>query len=346
MGQLIQIFLKTNDDKEIEAINKVVKKLKIKNHFITEKMNIEWVDDINNNPNSEQKHLKPTTLDELKETFSMFTKVGCMDFDVAFDRTSQKEAEKYANFILQYKDHIEYISNGMELIKKYSLSIEQVECIKTLLEIVEEPELLPINERTKEINGGILLCKSWGLEPFWVIYGNVDKPTYMINKKYKNDMYNSLYKDKLGYGYMLIPLLPLGNKSLEFAYEVYEQACEIGLRENPNYFLSIVYGLDLVNYNSVIEDYKQWYNQDEIIDRFEKTYQIVTSVYPYQAPIGIIWNDRTKRFERWGFGGNPTSKHLAYCSVLTCLVRAIDNKQTCADILTQCTGKRYLKFEF
>lgn len=347
MGQLVYIKLNTQDDKEIEALNKALSNMTIDNVFITNQMNIDWVDDINNNPNSHQKHLAPITLEELQDTFPMWTVIGQLSFDVGFDRTTQEEAEKYAEFILKHKNNIEYIKGGEELIKRYTLSEEEIKTIKSLIKKVEEPIMLPIEERTKEINGGILLCKSWSKEKFWVIFGKTenDKPIFMKNKIFVDDIYNNLYKDKNNHAYMLIPLLPLGNNSIDFAYEVYEQAYQIGLRECPNYFLSMVYGLDVTNYNSIVEDYKEWYNQYEIIERFEETYKICNSLFPYGHFQGFVWDDINKRFKPTG-SANPTNKQLAYCSVLTCLIRAIINKQTSADLLSKYIGKKYAKFEF
>lgn len=347
MGHNVTIVLKTKEDKQIEVLNKALRKVKIKNQFITNKMNIDWVNDINNNPDSHQKHLAPITLEELIKMFPTYTEIGTLSFDIAFDRTSQDEANIYAKLILIIKQNIDYIKNGEDFIEKYNLTLEEIKAIQDLCIIPKEPEILPVEQRTKEINGGLLLCKSWSKEKFWVIFGktNKDKPIFMKNKIYVEDIYNNLYKDKNNYAYMLIPLLPLGNNSIEFAYDVYQNAYELGLRECPNYFLPMVYGLDLVNYNSIVDDYKDWYNQDEIIERFEETFKICNSFFPYNSYQGFVWNDIDKCFKPTGTN-NPTSKQLSYCSILTCLLRAITNKQTCADLLTKCTGKKYIKIEF
>lgn len=347
MGQLVYIKLNTQNDNEIEVLNKALVEMNIDNVFITNQMNIDWVNDINNNPNSKQKHLAPITLEELQNMFKTWTEIGQLSFDVGFDRTSQEEAEKYANFIVKYKNEINYIKGGNELINRYTLSKDNIKTIQDLCIIPKEPEMLPVEERTKEINGGLLLCKSWSKEKFWVIFGktNKDKPIFMKNKIYVEDIYNNLYKDKNNYAYMLIPLLPLGNNSIEFAYDVYQNAYELGLRECPNYFLPMVYGLDLVNYNSIVDDYKDWYNQDEIIERFEETFKVANTFYSNGFYQGFVWNDIDKCFKPTGTN-NQTSKQLSYCSILTCLLRAITNKQTCADLLTRFTGKKYIKIEF
>lgn len=122
----------------------------------------------------------------------------------------------YAKLILIIKQNIDYIKNGEDFIEKYNLTLEEIKAIQDLCIIPKEPEMLPVEQRTKEING---------------------------------------------------------------------------------YFQ------------------------------------------------GFVWNDIDKRFKCTG-SNNPTNKQLSYCSVLTCLIRAINNKQTCADLLTRYTGKKYIKIEF
>jgi hypothetical protein len=58
MGQLVYIKAKAGSENDL---NKKLKKAKIKNIFITAKMNQDWLDDINTNPKAYHKHLKPKT---------------------------------------------------------------------------------------------------------------------------------------------------------------------------------------------------------------------------------------------------------------------------------------------
>ena len=78
----IQLKKKAN----AEAINKIAKKRGLDFSFNTAQGNIDWVDDINNNPESYQSHLKiegkEYTLENLKKAFPRDTKVGLLDADL------------------------------------------------------------------------------------------------------------------------------------------------------------------------------------------------------------------------------------------------------------------------
>jgi hypothetical protein len=138
MGQLVIIRLKAKDDKSITAVNKLLKKAGIKNSFITEEDNIAWIQDINNNPKSPQAHLRPLTVKQLKYIFGIWCEVGALHFDVAFSRTSQALAKRYAKFILKHADLIDQLQGANELIERYKLSKEEQEVIKRLNTIVHK----------------------------------------------------------------------------------------------------------------------------------------------------------------------------------------------------------------
>jgi hypothetical protein len=332
-------------DADLKKINKYLETVGIQNDFTTEQMNIDWVEDINTNPKSHQKHLKPITLEELKETFKGETEVGQLSFDVAFSRTSQEEADNYARFIQDFKDDIASLQGADELINRYDLIPEHVKIINTLNKTAEEPKKLPIDQQIKhDIQSGIMLCKSWGLQSFWVIYGKVNSPVLLKDKIYEDDIYNSIYKDKKGYAYLIIPLLPLNDNQIEFVSKVYDQAYNMGLKENYNLFIPVVYGLDLVNYNEVTESYKEFYTQEEIIERFNQLFETTVALYHYNYFNGIVWDDRTKRFKPTGTN-IPTMQQQSKCSILTCLIRAMGGKKA-AEMMSKLLNKKYLPFEF
>lgn len=345
MGQNVKIKLKTNVDSEIDKMNLILETMAIPNRFITEKMNMDWVDNINNDPLSPHAYLKPITLDELKQTFSYFTELGYIDFDIAFGRTSQEDVDLYALFIHENKDQIEYVKGGDELVKRYVLVPEHAETILNLNVEPEEPEKLPKDQQTKDdLQSGQYLCKSWGLEPFWIVFGNVDMPIFMKKKIYVDDLYNNLYKDKKGYSYMLFPLLPFDNDSLTKAYGWFDRAWDMGLRETANFILPILYGFDFANYDSVVNSYKEFYTQDEIIERFKTVFKMTTDLFPYNYPNGIVWRDNDKKFK--AIGRNPTSLAQSRCSMLTCLIRSIEDKKIITEAMTMYTGKKYIPIEF
>jgi len=348
MGQLVYIGAKKH---AVEKLNKVLDKMKIENAFTTEQDNISWLKDINENPGSPQAHLKPTdrdlTMEELLRLFPSLTEVGLMTFDVAFSRTSEEEAQKYLAFIKKYKNSIEYLKGAQELIERYETTAEDKKVIKLLNVKEKEPEKLPVEERTKkDLQGGHLLCKSWGLQPFWVIFGKVkdDRPVFMKDRQYKDDAYNSLYRDKKGYGYLLIPLLPLNNSQLEFVEKVYDDAWSMGLRECFTYFIPVVYGLDIVNIDKVAKDYKEFYTVEELKERFYSLMKTTSDIFPYNGPNGFVWRDLEKMFKPCGTS-TPSIQIQTKCHVLTALLRALGPKIS-AEIMTKLTGKTYKEFEF
>lgn len=345
MGQLVYIKLKSEIDPEI--INQILTTMDIQNEFITEGGTIEWLDDINKNPKSPQAHLKPQdrelTLEELKAILPRQTETGLMSFDVAFGRTEEVDAQKYLEFIRFYRDSIEYLRGADSMLEKYEVSAEHIKLIASLDKPEPEPVKLPKDQQTKkDLQGGLFLCKSWGLQPFWVIFGNVESPRFMKERIYEDDLYNNLYKDKKGYAYLLMPLMPFNGKQVEFVSKVYNEAWEMGLREDFNFIIPIIYGLDLVNYPSVAEAYKNFYSEEELIERFKNVYQYTTSTFQYNTPGGFVWSDVRKRFKPCG---NQTTTMESRCSVMTSLVWAIGKKKA-AELMTMYTGIKYSPFEF
>jgi hypothetical protein len=347
MSQIVIIRLKAKDNKSITAVNKLVKKARIKKVFNTEQDNIDWVQDINNNPNSPQKHLKPITLEALKGLFNIWCEAGVMSFDVAYSRTSQAEAKRYAKFILKHADHIDRLEGAHELIERYELSKEEQVIITKLNYVKPAPKKLPVDQRTKrDLQGGLMLCKSWGLQPFWVIFGKTkdDQPVFMKERIYEEDEYNNLYRDKQGYAYLLIPLLPLNNSQLDFVEQVYNNAWNMGLRESFNLFIPFVYGLDLVNINSVAEDYQEFYTVEELRERFMMVFKATERTFPYNNVNGFVWRDDKLAFVPCGTA-TPSMQVQAKCHILTAILRAL-GPVISAEIMSKLMNKKYSKFEF
>lgn len=345
MGQIVIIRLVATDDKSIIEVNKLLKKARIKREFNTEADNIAWVEDINNNPDSAQKHLKPITLEKLKGLFNIWCEPGVLSFDVAFSRTSQAEAKKYAKFILQHAQRIKELEGALSMIERYDLTAHEQEIIKKLNKVIPAPVKLPADQRTKrDLQGGLMLCKSWGLKPFWVIFGKVknDEPVFLKDRIYEDDAYNNLYRDDSGYAYLMLPLLPLDNKQLEFVEKVYNEAWSMGLRENFNLFIPFVYGLDIVNLDSVAKDYKESYTVAELQERFYFIFKATHSVFPYGCPSGFIWRDDKLEFKPIGIASMQVQ---AKCHILSAILRAL-GPELSAEIMSKMMNKKYSKFEF
>lgn len=343
MGQLV--YIKAKDGINLDELNKVLAKIEIQNSFTTEEDNISWLKDINDNPKSPQRHLKPKnrdlTMEELQEIIPGWTEVGLLNFDVAFSRTDEETAQKYIVFIRDNQDSIDHLKGALELIERYDVTPEDCTILKRLNKPEVDPVKLPKEQRTKhDLQDGLFLCKSWSTKPFWVIFGNVDKPMFMKDRIYEDDIYNNLYKDKQGYAYLMLPLLPLNDLQLSFVEKVYSEAWDMGLREAYSFIIPVIYGLDLTNYFHVCKEYQEFYTTEELNERF------VTLMTAYQKtyglPGGFIWSDVKKRFKPCG---NNTVLMQNVCSILTCLVWAM-GKEKAAELMSNMTGKKYLPFEF
>lgn len=347
MGQLVKIYLKDKSDKNIEKFNEFLNEKNIENSFTSYADMNDWAHDINTNPKSPQAHLKPTTADELIEMFSSLFEIGVMMFDVAYNRTSQSEASIYAEFILKHVDDIEYINGADELINRYQLSDNEINIIKSLIRDENIlPEKLPIDKQYKpNLQSGLFLCKSFSHKPFWVIFGNVDKPTFLKEKIYVNDIYNNIYRDKNNYAYLMFPLMPLSyKKQVEFAYKIYDIAFDMGLRENPNFILPLIYGLDITDIHKVSDNFIETYTNKELIERFKIVLQITNNTFPYNDQYGFLWNDKTNRFKHTGT--KPTQLLLSKINLLNALQNSINNKKIVIDIMSEITNHTFKEFEF
>lgn len=284
-----------------EKANKIFKKLGIKGSFITQKHNQDWLDEINSDPNSPQAHLKPEnrelTMDELKQAFKNFTEVGLTEFDLYFGRTSDEQMKLIAQFIQEQQGYIKYVRGGDMLMDRGDVTKDQ-ERILELLEKKRLPNLeLPKELQTKNPpSSGLLLCKSFSPNPFWVLFGKVDKPAFMYNRVYVNNIHNSLHKDSEGRGFLLLPLYPIG-RDVSFFEDVYTKASQMGLREHPNYFLARVY-TTAINFKpdekELAEEFNNYYSLPELIERFKATFKsIATSGRPFSNhnPLGFSYVD-------------------------------------------------------
>jgi hypothetical protein len=346
MGQLVYIQLKSKSDAVIAEKNRVLDDLRIKNHFVTNEMNQNWLHDINAGDPAFNWMLndgQPITMDDLHKYHPNETTVGLLSFDVSFSRTSQALAKKYAKFIAANVNSIEYLKGADELISRYKLTQGEIDSINALNKASEDPELLPVDEQNiPDLQSGLYLCKSWSPTPFWVVFGNVDSPTFMKVRKYKNDLYNNLYKDKKGYAYLLLPLMPINNKELEFVQKVYSSAWDMGLREEYTFIIPFIYGLEIMNFKEVANDFKEFYTPEEIQERFWSIFKCINSTFPYNHPNGFLWRGDKKMFKAIGEDVSPLT---AKCNVLTCLLFAMGSDKA-AELMTKLMNKKYLPIEF
>lgn len=213
------------------------------------------------------------TSDAYLDRFYLRDDVNAIYFDCYFDRTPIEDMKLLAAFVQLKANCISHIEGSDIWLERGELTEAQKKLIISKTKEKPGPELLPEEEQSiPDIQAGILLCKSWGLEPFWVIMGKVEKPTFLKEKKYKDDLYNSVYRDNNGYSFMMLPLLKLGYQG-DQRWEIFESAWGLGLREHPAFFLPFVYNATYLTKKTQDDNAKElaeFYTMDELLARLGK----------------------------------------------------------------------------
>ena len=272
--------IKAKINQEI-ILNPILKKLGLKNSFITEQGNQDWLQDINNDPESPQAHLKPKdrnlTIKELKDMFWKYTEIGRLEFDLYFFRTSDKQMKLIAQFVQKQITHIEYVQNSDLLIERGEVTREQEIILKGLEKKEPKPKKLPKTKQTKnDLQSGVLLCKSWSNEPFWVAYGNVKEPKFMKKKIYEDDSLNDLYKTKDDIAVLLIPLNDFSGGFIE---RVFNQVWQMGVREHPIFFNMSVYKCEYERTREVVKELSEFYTKEELVEQIKMLNKHICNIY-------------------------------------------------------------------
>jgi len=102
-----------------------------------------------------------------------------------------------------------------------------------------------LKEEQEKLNGGVMFVDSWGIKGFWLIFGNVEKPSYLKYEfEYDGEKHSDLYRDKEGNSYLLIPLMSMSHDGVEKVYEALAYAWDnLGLRTNILSILAQVYNV-------------------------------------------------------------------------------------------------------
>lgn len=314
---MLKILFKESTD--TKKLNKELNKLNL-NHIVDEDFLNEWVDGINNDPKELERYKNMFGFDEanvenLKKAYKFYTVMFSLDVDFYFGRISQEEATMYGDFILKHKKDIEYIEDGVEFANRFDFSNEVKKTILELDKPWEEPEKLPIEEQhIPDLQSGVVLVKSWGIDPFWIMYGKVESPRFLKKKIYKNDIYNTLYRDDKGFGYLLVPLAPMGASFGEFVKLIYKDAYDMGLRESFPFFATMVYGADF-DMSDLEEYFETSYTGEEL---FEK-HNTMSEYFKHES---LEWNEKTKRYNDINI--RAENSKLTYFSALERVIRADD----------------------
>lgn len=160
------------------------------------------------------------------------------DFKALYEILSQhydkiKKTKEWARFLKEL--NIEPNENDLKLI-----DAEKAQLAKEMEELPKDQQ--NYYPEFKDAPGkGIAKLKTWGISYVWVMFGNVETPQFLKEKVHVNDLYNKFVKDKYNNSYVLIPLIPLGPKSVEVVQNTYQWLWEHGIREEFFMFINLVY---------------------------------------------------------------------------------------------------------
>ncbi len=317
----IQLNKKANPD----TMNTLLKALGCIYAFVSLKTNQAWADNINTDP--ELAHLKPEggemTIELLRKTFSSWTKEGELTADTDFGRIKKAQAKKLAKFIFENQDNIRFVKNADDLIERGELTTKKH--IKVLQELNRKP--LPRLRRPKEMRreaptSGQMLVKTWGIKQCWVTFGNVpvDSPVFMKDDEFARASSNSLYLDKEGRGFLLMPLYDF---SPNFAQIVTEAAWEMSIREHPNYLLGGLYQnifeIEKDDIQALADDFGTFYTRDELVERLDDQLRKSISTHGIGGVRGLSYNG-TKNIHKFTSNSGQVQK---VCNFLNTLILAV-----------------------
>ena len=286
MGQNAVITAKNKSTEVLNLLNEDLKKSGFtKTSFITERKVNKWYKNVLNDLGYDYKHIREKNLDEngnfTLESYKKFLKtfgeeIGVLVFDYAFNRTSTRQLEKVARFIYDRKEYLEPVRGMKDILERGKAPKYIIEALKDFEFVSPPPEKLPKEEQYRPtIQGGNLLCKSWSPNPFWVVFGKVETPTFMKVRIYENDLMNNIYKDKQKLSYLLIPQITMDGKKFgtQTKDEFFKNAWEMGLREHPNFFFPFVYNFHFADeteesLQEVADEFSSHYTSEELWERF------------------------------------------------------------------------------
>lgn len=297
------IYLKDNSEKNIKIQNKELEKLNIPLRFHGEDELLKEYEYFLENKEKYERFLPVENVksyDDFKEYWNheklgefVCPVKGSINFDPYFGRSD--------DFIEEVS---KYILNNISIFEKgkgsYDTFVERCELSDSekniLLTLYKEDviEKLPEEEQyVPDLQNGLLLCKSFGIKPFWVVFANVKKPCFLKENVYKNKIYNGIYKDKKGLTYMSLPLMTIGDE--DFPINVYNSAYNLGLREDFFYFLGMIYHLRSTSFEKMVKSFENSYTIEELKERFDFVFNNIKK--EYNVYDGFVFKKNKDRFE-------------------------------------------------
>jgi len=220
MGQQVNFKLKNPaDSKSItDSFDVRYPDVETSLHFVSEADNQAWLNLINGGcPNN--KHLKPKgrdlTMDELTKMFSVWTTVGMAQIDVGFSRTSVEDMQSILAFTNDFRHAFKEVGGIRELISR-SETGDQYEHLSYLdTHLGEYSSKLPEDRKEQSMGSGVALLETNSIKDCWAAYGKVKTPTYKKLRTHTNPDDDGLDRDGQGRAFLLVPLMPIGQKVLK-----------------------------------------------------------------------------------------------------------------------------------
>ncbi|WP_425263260.1 hypothetical protein [Vibrio owensii] len=216
------------NEKSAQKFNEIIQKGKLEG-LITSEDSIdctvtvnyqEWANDINTNPNSHQRHLAPTTEEQLQKMFGSTMPDNAVSLDCYYGRTQADAIKVILDGALCLVSDISSISNGRIMIERADLT--EAELKKYLpLEHLNDSKFKPtINKNRKPTSerpdGGILQAYTPnGNQVVHFLFGKVDSPKYLLDDLFLDHHDNEPYENKKGERFALLPLMPLDSSGFK-----------------------------------------------------------------------------------------------------------------------------------
>ena len=217
-------------------------------YFISEADNQSWLDDINTNPESDQKHLKPKdrdlTMDELTKMFIAWTKVGMAQMDIGFSRMEEEDMQKALTFIGENKSIFKEIDGIHDLVERSETGDKFKHLLYLDKHFPESTSKIPeTHPKYKAIHtsGAIAYIRGTNGAEVGVLYGNVETPQYMRARTTLHPEDSGFIKDPQGRHILLVPLIPMDHTGQDVAIDAYNRCISLFFQEPMALFMAKIY---------------------------------------------------------------------------------------------------------
>ena len=229
MGGLVLIHCR--DESLIEAV-KADPLLAQEIGWQTESDVLAWLNEINNDPKSPQRHLKPAgrylDLAELQRRISV-ARFPFVCFDCYFQRTSEAAMRRMLELALEYVETINEIEGSYRDWWERCGIEDTAENRRTFFPVSRKcarrlwPRLAPLRKRQArpEHYSRAYPARHYPDREVRVVFANVDRCKFVRDNEFYDYYDNPPMKDAQGNRYMLVPLVPLGPGGERVANHIY-----------------------------------------------------------------------------------------------------------------------------